>query len=164
MTAKDAQEKLFEYLDGGLAPDERDQIAELLQDDPQLRQCWQATQALEGVLHEQAWIRPGPGFTSHVLALAACHRRKVQPFWVRAWEPAKVAVSAATLGVMLVLQGQSLTGWVSRLLENAGQWVDGATGITLFAVHPVVLLGLVAPLLAGGYATCVLAGRCRLSS
>jgi hypothetical protein len=75
-----------------------------------------------------------------------------------------MALSAAALVAMIVFYGKALMLWSSELLSGAGSWLGSLTGYSLFALHPVIVLGLIAPILAGGYATCVLTGRCKLSS
>ncbi len=80
------------------------------------------------------------------------------------WERIRTVLSLAALLPLLILYGRSALQWTMMQLQTTGNWLDSLTGYTLFGLHPIIVLALFAPLLAGGLATCVLSGRCRLSS
>jgi hypothetical protein len=163
MNHEDALRKLPEYTDGGLSSEERQAISEMISVDAELREAFQVGERLESLLRGQSWLEPSPNFTPQLLSKISVATVPRKTFWLRYWEPVATWVPAAAVILMLVLHGSSLASWTFNLLSLAGIRLDGWTGLTVFALHPAILIGLMAPVLAGGLATCVLTGRCRLN-
>jgi hypothetical protein len=168
MTTQDAFDKLSEYLAGGLPEHERAEMALLIRDNSELAAAARIEQDLEQEFRAQQWLEPSPGFTWIVLGRAGLVHLKRTPVWVTAWERTKSWISFAAGLLILILTfityGRTLWAELGVMLEQLGTRVDAVTGITLFALHPLVLLVLIAPLMTGGIATCVLVGRTRLTS
>ena len=164
MNIQVAYDKLQEYAEGGLEPVERADLERLLQEQPELREALQVCTQLDRSLRGQEWIQPSADFTRLVMMKVEAPLIPNAPVIGSRWERVKVAVSVAALLVMLAFYGKSMAGLCGSMLSDTGNLVGTFTGLSLFAMHPIVLLGLLAPVLAGGYATCVLTGRCRLSS
>jgi hypothetical protein len=168
MTLQNAFDKLPEYAEGGLSALEREEMARLIRENSDLAAAFQMEQDLEREFRSQPWLEPSSGFTWIVLGRAGLVHLKRTPVWVTAWERTKSWISFAAglliLVLTLVSYGRTLWAELGIILEQLGMRVDAMTGITLFALHPLVLLVLIAPLMAGGLATCVLVGRTRLTS
>jgi len=164
MTRDDAYRKLPEYIEGDLPEEESRELEELLGVDAEFAQAFQVSQQMEGCLRRQEWLEPSAMFTQTVLARARVYAARPEPSWVRMWEPTKMAVSFFTVGLLLAVSGQTLWRMVMDSLRQAGTWLDTLIGITLFAVNPLVLLTLIVPVVAVGWATCVATGRCRAVS
>jgi len=164
MRLEEAYRKLPEYLDGGLSAAERSEMELLLRDQPELQDALALSEQLEESLRDHRWLVPSPDFTVNVLSHIEAAPESASPGWLVMWERAKMVLSAAALLVTLILYGKTLFLWSNDILSGAGNWLEILTGYSLFALHPVIILGLLAPLLAGGYATCVLTGRCKLSA
>jgi anti-sigma factor RsiW len=166
MRIDDAYRKLPEYLDGGLSGDERAEFERLFNEYPELHAARDLSERLDASLRAQEWIAPSPEFTRKVLLRVELEAGPQMPAPMSAgwWEIARVVMSVGALLLILILNGAKMLMWASDGLADAGAWVGSMTGMSLPVLHPVIVLGLIAPLLAGGYATCVLTGRCRLSS
>ncbi|HEY3294711.1 MAG TPA: hypothetical protein VGL38_04700 [bacterium] len=164
MKIEDAYRRLPDYLDGGLTGAERTEFERLLTEQPELLETVQVSQRLDSALRGQPWLVPSPHFTRDILLRIEPAPSVAVSAWPVAWERAKLVLSAAALVIMVLFYGRTILLWSNDLLSGAGTWVQSLTGFSLFALHPVLILGLIAPLLAGGLATCVLTGRCRLSS
>jgi anti-sigma factor RsiW len=163
MTRDDVMNKLPEYLADEVSPTERSEIKSWLATDPELQRMFQFSQRLDVVLSQSTWLVPAPDFTAQVMA-------QLEPVVVpesaslHIWERIRTWLSLAALLPLLIFYGPTAFRWTLLQLQHAGNWLDSLTGYTLFALHPAVVLGLFAPLIAGVFATCVLSGRCRLSS
>ncbi len=164
MKIEDAYRQLPEYMEGGLFPEERTEMERLIRENPELHCAFVMSERLESGLRDQPWLEASPYFTRDVLMRIRRAPASGEARWLVTWERAKVMLSAAALLVMLAFYGNALFVWSGNLLSQAGGYLHTVTGYSLFAVHPVIVLGLIAPLLAGGYATCVLSGRCKLTS
>jgi anti-sigma factor RsiW len=164
MRIDDAYRKLPEYMDGGLSPAERAEMERLIASDSKLREALIISENMEQTLRTQLWLETPPEFTHKLMAQIGAMPVTAESESVSVWEHVKMALSAAALVAMIVFYGKALMLWSSELLSGAGSWLGSLTGYSLFALHPVIVLGLIAPILAGGYATCVLTGRCKLSS
>jgi anti-sigma factor RsiW len=159
----DTLRRLSVYQDGELSAEEAAEFERILATDPDLRQVASEFDRLAEIVRDELWITPSPAFTLRVVEAVESSMDSPLPAKVRRWEKAKGYLSVAAMLLVLVLHGGLLAGWFIRLLAQSGAWLGGVTGIPLFALHPVIILGLIAPVLAGGYATCVLTGRCRLN-
>jgi hypothetical protein len=160
----EAYRKLPEYLDGGLLPHEREEMEALLGRNPDLREALRVSLALEAALKKQPWLSPSPKFVRTVLKHALADVPPAVTGWQQAWEWLTAGLSWATLALILVLARQPLANWGMTALGDTGAWVGSLTGLTIFALHPLLVLGLVAPIVAGGVAGCALSGRFRWSS
>ncbi|MFZ5433857.1 MAG: hypothetical protein ACOZB3_08805 [Calditrichota bacterium] len=164
MTLEDAYRKLPEYEDGGLSPVERQEIERLIEEDAAFKQAWQTGNQISSLLSEQTWIEPSAAFTRTVLLRALTEAPRPLPGWVRMWEPTKIGVSFFTVGLMLALSGQTLLKMGFKALQQLGVWLDLLTGTRVFELNPLIVLAIVLPVAVGGWATCVIMGRCRVMS
>jgi hypothetical protein len=164
MTLREAYDKLPEYAEGGLSPQVRLELEQLIRQDSDFAEAARVSFELEEVFRTQEWLEPSPGFTWMVLGQAGLVRLKRPPVWSGVWERTKFWVTFATLlGTFITFQ-ETFYDWGAMALKDIGGWLDSLVGTTVFAVHPIIILGLFAPLLAGGFATCVVTGRCKVSS
>jgi hypothetical protein len=163
MTFDDACDRLPDYLAGELAPSDRVEFELCLAQDSELQKMLQFSQRLEGVLQGSEWLTPSADFTLRVMAEIATAPQETA-ITIPVWERVRTWLSLAALLPLLILYGRPAFHWTLLQLQYTGNYLDSLTGYTLFGLHPVVVLGLFAPLLAGGFATCVLSDRCRLSS
>jgi hypothetical protein len=163
MTLEEAFEKLSEYLDGGMNPNERLEMDRLLRSNSDLFHAMRVEKELDELLRGQSWIEPSPGFTWNVLGRAGMVHLKRVPLAIRAWEASKVWVSAAAVISVVILHRRVLAGWGESTLASVGDWLGDVTGYAIFALHPVVVLSLFAPILVGGFATYVLANRSHMN-
>jgi hypothetical protein len=163
MTVEEAFDKLSEYLDGGLSPNERLEIEGLMRSNSDLFHAMRVEQELEEVLKGQVWMDPSPGFTWNVLGRAGMVHLKRVPLAVRAWEASKIWVSAAATILVVVLHRKLLAEWGMSLLGSAGNFLGNLTGSSFFVVHPIVILTLFAPILVAGFATYVLTHRSHMN-
>jgi hypothetical protein len=164
MTIQEAYDKLPEYLEGGLSVAEREALAELLRSDRDLAVAAELSLELDMAFKTQEWIDPSPGFTWMVLGHAGLVHLKQQPVWVTAWERAKTWVSVSTLFLTLAVFRDTVIVLTVQFLRFLGTWLDGLAGTSLFALHPVIVLGILSPIIVGGFATCVVTGRCKVAS
>jgi hypothetical protein len=164
MILDDVYRKLPEYLDGGLLPHEREEIERLFGRHPELREALRVSLAVEAVLRQQPWLSPSPKFAHATLKRAAAELPPAVTAWQQTWEGIRAGLSVGTLALILILAHHPLTDWGMSALGGAGTWLGSLTGLTIFALHPVAVLGLLAPVVAGGVAGCVLSGRCRWST
>ena len=163
MTLDDAFEKLSEYLDGGLSPNERVDMERLLRSNSDLFHAMRVEEELNDVLRGQSWIEPSTGFTWHVLAKAGMVHLKRVPLAIRVWEASKVWVSAGAIILVMILHRKLLASWGNGVLTQIGDWLGNVTGAPFFALHPAVILSLFAPVLVIGVATYVLNHRSRMN-
>ena len=164
MRIEDAYQKLPEYIDGGLSAAERAEIERLLDTERELAEARDVSLRLDASLRDQSWITPSQDFTRNIMYQIELESKPRVRWFTGWWETARVVLSAAALMAILIVRGTAMAEWVGKSLAQAGVWVGSTTGYAFFAIHPVILIGLAAPLVAGGYATCVLTGRCRLSA
>ncbi len=124
---------------------------------------------LESLLTTQRWIEPSPDFTANVMHHVAMERARQTSPRVEtrraAWTDRLLTATpiAAVVGV-LGYHSRTLGTLALEYLKDAGLWLNATTGWSVFATNPMVILGLVAPLMAGAVASCALSGRCRLTS
>jgi hypothetical protein len=161
---EDAYRKLPEYLDGGLLPHEREEIESLFGRYPELREALRVSLVLEAALRQQPQLSPSPKFARTVLKRAAAELPPAVTPWQQTWERLRAGLSLGTVVLILVLARHPIADWGMATLGNAVAWVGSLTGLTIFALHPIAVLGLVAPVVAGGLAGCILSGRCRWPS
>lgn len=164
MTLDDAYRKLPEYLDGGLLPHERDEMEKLFSVNEQLKDALRTSMMLESALQQQTWIRPKPDFVRLVVKQAIRELPPQISAWDQNWDRIRTGLSILTLGLILVIARNPITDWSLALLGDAGIWLGSLTGITFFALHPLSVLVVVAPAVAGGLAGCVFSGRCKFTS
>jgi hypothetical protein len=161
MTIQEAYDKLPEYLEGGLTPDERGIFEVLLKRDSGLAAAAKLSNDLEGLLKTQEWVEPSAGFTWIVLGRAGLVHLKRAPLFGTVWDRVKAGVSLANLVVLLSVFWNSIASIGMKLIEHIGLWLDGALGLRVFATHPMVMIGVFAPIVVGGITTCLVTGRCR---
>ena len=131
---------------------------------------------LESMLRAQAWIEPGADFTQNVMQRVALERALQSERAMPSGPALRVARRArwtermltatpiaAVVGVM-GYHGRTIGAVGMAYLKDIGMWLEGTTGVAAFANYPVLILGVVAPILAGAVASCALSGRCRLTS
>jgi len=164
MILDDAYRRLPEYLDGGLLPHEREEMEKLFGQSPALREALRVSLAMEAALRQQPWLSPSRNFAHAVVKHAAAELPPAVTTWDQAWERIRAGLSVCALALILIFARHPLADWGMAALGGAGTWVGNLTGLTIFALHPMAVLALVAPVVAGGVAGCVLSGRCRLSS
>jgi anti-sigma factor RsiW len=163
MKIDDAYEKLSEYLDGGLNPNERLEIERLIRSNSEFFHAFRIQQEIEDTLRGHTWIEPSQGFTWNVLGRAGMVHLKRVPLAVRAWEASKIWVSAAASILVIILHRELLVSWGSTVLSQVGNWLGEVTGSSFFELHPMVILSLFAPVLVGVFATYVLTSRSRMN-
>jgi len=164
MTLTEAYEKLTEYADGGLETQQRREMDELIASNPGLSKAYDLTRLLNVHFEEQIWIEPSANFVRRVVTRALVEAPRPLPAWLRMWEPTKIGVSFFTVGLLLALSGQTLVQMGMEGLRRMGVWLDVLTGSRVFELNPMIVLALVLPVLVGGWATCVVTGRCRVDT
>lgn len=164
MNLEDAYRKLPEYLDGGLLPFERDEIEKYINEIPQFREVLRISLMLETELRNQPWIEPSPRFSRNVVKKALAEVPPRVNYWDHAWERVRVGLSLSALAMILIIARHPIADWSMQVLGDAGVWLGSVTGLTIFALHPIIILGIIAPVVAGGLAGCILSGRCRFTS
>jgi hypothetical protein len=164
MTIEEALDRIPEYLEGSLSLEDRGQIDKFIAENADFAEAVAVSRELDMALATQEWIEPSAGFTWMVLGHAGLVHLKRTPVWVTAWERAKTWVSVSTLFLTLAVFRDSLINLIMQFLRICGTWLDGLAGTTMFAVHPLVVVGILSPIVVGGFATCVLTGRCKVSS
>ena len=164
MILDDAYRRLPECLDGGLLPHEREEMEKLFGQSPVLREALRVSLALEAAFRQQPWLSPSRNFAHAVVKRAAAELPPAVTAWDQAWERIRAGLSVCALALILIFARHPLADFGMAALGGAGTWVGNLTGLTIFALHPIAVLALVAPVVAGGFAGCVLSGRCRLSS
>jgi len=160
MTLQDAYNNLPEYLAGGLTPEQRTDIAALLRENEDFMLAMRMEQIIDEEFSSEQWHEPSAGFTWTVLGRAGMVHLKTTPVWVTAWENAKAWISvvsaALILTMLLVLRGSEVKDGLIAVLEAVGSRLDAVTGLTLFSLHPLIVLGMLGPIIGGGLATVVL--------
>ena len=164
MTLADAYHKLPEYLDGGLLPHEREEIEKLIGETPRFREALRISLMLEAGLRQQPWLEPSPKFARNVVKRAMAEMPPQVNAWEQSWERVRIGLSLCTFALVLIFARHPISDWSMQVLGDAGYWLGNITGLTVFALHPMIVLGIVAPVVAGGLAGCFLSGRCRFTS
>jgi anti-sigma factor RsiW len=157
------------YLDGVLSSSERLEFETRAGSDPKLSAALSRARQLEGLLAGQAWLAVSDDFTRTVMArsglslsieseLAPISRRDLVIDWIQGLAPAVVLVSFAIMfGKTLFLQSMGL-------LQKCAAALDMATGSQVFGSHPLIIVGVVAPLIGIAIITATVTGRLRLAS
>jgi hypothetical protein len=124
---------------------------------------------LESLLTTQNWIEPSANFTQLVM-----HRVSLEPVLQAApavesrrakWaDRVLTATPFAAVAGVLGYHSRTLGTLAINYLNDAGVWLNTTTGWAIFGSYPVMIFGIVAPLMAGAVASCALSGRCRLTS
>jgi hypothetical protein len=124
---------------------------------------------LDSMLSSQRWIEPSADFTHNVMQRISVERAMqaapaIETRRARWTERLLTATPiAATFGV-LGYHSRTLGTFALEYLRDIGMWLNATTGLSLFGSYPVLILGVVAPLMAGAVASCALSGRCKLTS
>ncbi|RPH96380.1 hypothetical protein EHM69_01565 [candidate division KSB1 bacterium] len=162
MTSEEVYRKLPEYLEGGLWPAERAEIEKICNENEELRRALQVSSLIDASLTQQTWLEPSPDFTKSVISRVQEYQCvESVPLWVRIWDRSRVWISVATLLIVMAFSWDVVSGWGLRVLSDAGVWLRDVTGFAIFTVHPIIILGLIIPLIAGGVTTYVLTSRSR---
>jgi len=165
MIRKEALNKLPEYLDGGLSPRERTELEAIMSADLELQSAARELHQIDSLLTTQVRIEPGPEFTNLVMHRVTMLSSPCVETRRARWTDRVLTATpfAAAVGV-LGYHARTLGGLALEYLKDAGMWLNATTGWSVFATYPVVILGLIAPLMAGAVASCALSGRCKLTS
>ena len=164
MKKSEALQKLPEYLADGLDAADRLAIEKLVREDSEFADAFHLSERIEAFLGGQNWLAPSSTFTRNVLSRALTEAPRPLPAWVRMWEPTKIGVSFFTVGLLLALSGKTLLSMGTNALHHSALWLDMITGSRVFELNPLFVLAIVLPVAVGGWATCIILGRCRVMS
>jgi hypothetical protein len=123
---------------------------------------------IEEMLRSQKWVEPGADFTVNVMNRVAEERvmqRVAIPAAKRTrwYERALMPIPAIGLLILTLQHARFIGDFAMDRLRDATIWLGFNTGFPLFAAYPILILGIVAPILAGAVASCAMSSHCRIT-
>ncbi len=159
MTQEQAYDKLSEYIDGGLTPDERRELEFYASTDSDFADAIILCRTMNCALEDLDELTPRLDFTVRVLHKAGIIDQlpvEVPKRWsetAERWAPVVAVLGAVSIGA------SALWDTLYEFARKLGGVVTDLTGVTVFASSPTLVMSLCIPVIAAVVVGMSLSGR-----
>ena len=163
MTTEEAYEKLAEYVDGGLTVSERRELEDFASADRDFSEAIILCRTVNRALETQADLTPRVDFTLSVLKKCGIVDEQVEPKRRRMLNLLEIRAPGLALAAALIFGARALWDTITSICGTLGGVIGGVTGLSVFTTHPLVVLGLAAPVMVVIVIATLLSDRWRTS-